>query len=141
MARFQYSIATGSSVALASLQNIEDYFAPYIQPKPLGIASSPVNRFPIRELTASGVEVGYGSISHSWRVSLLPDEAFTQFITDFCNTDGSGNAVTIYTRRHDLGSYGRYNANLAYPAVNEDYIYRSGYMVEITIRFTNLVAL
>jgi hypothetical protein len=51
-------------------------------------------------------------------------------------------AMTIYTRRHELDSFVRYNANLILPSVeNGDLEYLRENAFRVRLRFTDLVAL
>ena len=74
---YEYAIATGSSVALAALINIEDLIYPYTAPRRIVPRSQPVNAFPQRVLLGSGRERGDGMISHAWEFTALPVAAVT----------------------------------------------------------------
>lgn len=138
---YSYAWATGHDVALASLTNIETDLATYAPGRTLAPRTQAVARFPQRLISLDGVEVGFGDISHEWTFAALPADAFQYIVSTYCNSDGSGAAVTIYTRRHDLDNYGRYNAYLAYPQPIEDYSYRNQYVLDVRLRFTGLEAL
>ena len=148
MAFQDYRWAAGSSVALGSLLNVEDDIKPNNRKVAAGklypviIESQPVNAFPVRTLALSGKERGDGIIPHLWDLVLA--ELGWQYALDTYLSSGTvvNAAMTIYTRRHDLGDFARYNANLTLPdpARGEVERLRTG-IYRVQLRFTNLVAL
>ena len=148
MAFQDYRWAAGSSVALAALVNFEDDVKPNNRKVAGGklyqvvVQSQPVNAFPVRTLMLSGRELGDGIITHIWNVALA--ELGWQYVLDTYLSSGAvvNAAMTIYTRRADLGDFARYNANLTLPdpARGEVERLRTG-VYRVQLRFTNLVAL
>jgi hypothetical protein len=148
MAIQDYRWAAGSGVALASLSNFENDVKPNNRKVaggklyPVIIESQPVNAFPVRTLALSGKERGDGIITHIWNVALA--ELGYQYILDTYLSSGAAvnAAMTIYTRRHDIGDSARYNANLTLPDPERGEVerLRTG-VYRVVLRFTNLVAL
>lgn len=142
MLGYDYRIAVGSSVALASLQNVEDLLLPYTAPRRIVPRSQPVNAFPQRVLLGSGRERGDGAISHSWEFTALPVAAVNYLMTYlFSGGTVVSTAVTIYTRLHDRQTYARYNAWAALPVPGQDMEYLRQGVMRLTLRFNNLEAL
>ena len=148
MAFQDYRWALGSSVALASLVNFEDDVKPNNRKVaggtlyPVIIQSQPVNAFPVRTLALSGKERGDGIITQVWSVALA--ELGWQYVLDTYLSSGTvvNAAMTIYTRRADLGDHARYNANLTLPDPERGEVQRLRTGVyRVQLRFTNLVAL
>jgi hypothetical protein len=141
MAFYDYRIAVGSSVALASLPNIEDVLWPYTAPLHIAPRSQPVNLYPIRTTLGSGRERGDGMVFHAWEFTALRQSAVGYLLHTLLFSSGISTAVTIYTRLHSTGAYARYNAyaNLPVPGQDLEYI-RQGVM-RVTLRFSDLVAL
>jgi hypothetical protein len=71
-------------------------------------------------------------------VAALPAALFHTFMQDLFSTESDLDvAVTIRTRKHDLGAatFARYNAYLARPVPGEDYTYERGAVRNLTLRF------
>lgn len=139
---YSYSIAVGSSVALGSLINVEDLLYPYTKPRRIVPRSQPVSAFPVRTTLGSGRVRGDGAISHVWEFSAIPVAAVDYLMT-LLWSGGTvvSTACTIYTRRHDLADYARYNAYAVLPVPGQDLEYLRQNVLRLTIRFTDLVAL
>ena len=139
---YSYSIAVGSSVALGSLSNIEDLIHPYTRPRRITVRSQMVNAFPVRTVLGSGRERGDGTISHSWEFTAIP-KAAVDYLMTYLFSSGTvvSTAVTIYTRRHELDDYARYNAYAILPVVGQDIEYIRSGVLRMVIRFSDLVAL
>lgn len=132
---------TGHDQVLLDLTYIENDLAPYFAPKPVPVSSQPVNLFPIQELTADGVMVGYGFPAIRWDIGIGTYAALNYVITNWCNSDGSGKATTINSRRHDVLTYARYNVYLSYPVPGVHYTKRPGRIEGWFLEFTGAIAL
>ena len=118
---YSYSIAVGSSVALASLSNIEDVLLPYTRPLRIAPRSQPVNAYPVRTVLGSGRERGDGLVTHAWEFDALPAQAVNYLLYVYLFSGGAvSTAVTLYTRRHDANAYARYNAYAVLPVPGQD---------------------
>lgn len=135
--RYQYSIAAGSNIALASLVNIENLFG---KTKYAPNRQNPVDVYPVRTVTFSGRVTGEGRINHEWTFKALPI-ALLKLIEDNYHTNGTVTSaqVTIYTRLHNRATYVRYNAWSILPQPGEDYEYDRGYARNLVWKFHNLV--
>lgn len=111
MAIYDYRIASGWNVALASLTNVEDIPAFKVYPG-VGLApkTQPVNRYPIRVVALDQRVYGDGTPVLDWLFEYLPVAA-VYYIENTLHSGGTvvGAANTIYTRQHDLLTYARYN--------------------------------
>ncbi len=139
---YSYSIATGSNVALVSLTNVEDLIWNYTRPRRITVRTQPVNAFPVRTVLGSGRVRGDGAINHAWEFTAIP-KAAVDYLMTYLWTAGTvvSTAVTIYTRRHELDDYARYNAYAILPVVGQDIEYLRGGVLRMVISFSDLVAL
>lgn len=142
MPYYDYRWANGHDVALANLSNVEDYLYPYTKPRRIPPRSQPVDPFPVEtELMDQSVR-GDGAISHLWLI-VLPVAAYHFILTDkFSNGTVKSVSQTIYTRRHDLETYARYNCYLVQPSVKKgtlEYVRRG--IVRVTFEMTGLEAI
>ena len=139
---YSYSIAVGSSVALASLSNIEDVLLPYTRPLRIAPRSQPVNAYPVRTVLGSGRERGDGLVTHAWEFDALPAQAVNYLLYVYLFSGGAvSTAVTIYTRRHELDQYTRFNAYAVLPVPGQDLEHLRGGKIRLTLRFNDMVAL
>lgn len=139
---YSYSIAVGSSVALASLSNIEDVLLPYTRPLRIAPRSQPVNAYPVRTVLGSGRERGDGLVTHAWEFTAIPVAAVDYLMTYlFSSGTVVSTACTIYTRRHDLDDYARFNAQVILPVPGQDLEYLRQGVFRLVLRFNDLVAL
>jgi len=101
-----------------------------------------VNAFPVRTVLGSGRERGDGTISHTWEFTGL-NKAAVAYLYTYLWTAGAvvSTAVTIYTRRHELDDYARYNAFAVLPLPGQDIEYIRSGVLRMVIRFSDLVAL
>ena len=138
---YSYSIAVGSNVALASLSNIEDVLWPYTKPLRLPPRSNVVNLYPVRTIMGSGRERGDGTVFHAWEFDALPVAAVNYLLYSLLFSSAISTAVTIYTKRHETGSYARYNAYAVLPVPGQDLEHLRAGKCRLTLRFNDLVAL
>lgn len=139
---YDYRIAVGSSVALASLSNIEDVLWPYTRPLRIAPRSQPVNAFPVRTTLGSGRVRGDGTITHQWEFTAIKQAALGYLLNTLLFSGGAvSTAVTIYTRDHAAAAYVRYNAYAVLPVPGQDITYLRGGVFSLTLRFNDLVAL
>lgn len=144
----EYAWALGHGVALASLNNFANQVGAVNRRSadgptfPVGIVSAPVDYFPVRDVPLSGFERGDGMMTTYWETTL--GNLGWQYIRT--NYFGSGTNVaanvTIYTRRHDLGTYQRYNAIAVMPGFTaETLAYLRNNTVRLRIAFNDLTEL
>lgn len=143
----QYALALGSNIALGSLDNVEAHFYGVNRvtatepPARVVITSDPLDLFPIRLQSLDAQESGDGILYHKWNL-VLTTGAIKQWINGyFANGVSLSVAVTIYTRRHELDSYVRYNAYAILPSITGGdlaYSHKRGRFV-LTQRFNDLV--
>lgn len=144
---YSYAWAAGHNIALANLTNVENDIGPFNYRATgwgltrVAIQSQPVDIFPIRTLLDAGYERGDGLINHEWRMTLA--KFGVKRVLDAYLSSGTvaSTAMTIYTRRHELDSYARYNCYLTLPKPGETLTYLRENVFEVAWRFTNLVAL
>lgn len=114
---YDYRIAAGHNVALASLVNIES-LAPagdvaFYPPRSFGTYTAGA----VRVRTDGRVYLaGYPSVV--WRFGLLTRAQFRYLQTTYCGGGYSG-AVTIYTRLDNAAQYKRCNAIMVLPQLAE----------------------
>lgn len=139
---YQYSIAVGSSVALASLVNVEDLIWPYTKPRRIVPRSQMPNLYPVRTTLGSGRTRGDGSAQATWEFTAIPVAAVDYLMT-YLWSSGTvvSTAVTIYTRQHELDQYTRFNAYAILPVPGQDVEYLRQGVLRMVIRFNDLVAL
>lgn len=143
MSFYDYRLAVGSSVALASLSNVEDILYPYTKPRRIPPHSQPVNLYPVRTILGSSRERGDGTVFHSWQWDALPAQAINFFLYSYLFSGGAiSTAVTLYTKRHDANNtYARYNAFAVLPMPGQDLEHLRNGVCRLTLRFNDLVAL
>ena len=141
---YSYAWAAGHNVALASLHNVETDIGARNRRdansalRRVGISSQPVDAFPIRRRVMSGRERGDGNIAHEWTMILAAlgvKYVLTQYLSS--GTVASA-AMTINTRRHELGDYARYNCYLVLPKPGEDIEYLRSGVFRVRWRFVDL---
>lgn len=147
-AQYDYRLAAGHSVALASLNNIETHVGQQNRKAaggrlyPVGITSPVLDPFPVRTGLLSGRERGDGFITHEWNLKLTTLGARYLLFTYLTNMTVVSSAVTIYTRRHVNGDYGRYNAYLILPSRQAgDITYLGQGWFNMRVRYNKLEAL
>ena len=139
---YDYRIAVGSSVALASLSNIEDVLYPYTKPRRFAPRSLIPDMYPVRTTLGSGRVRGDGSVQAAWEFDALP-KAAVDYLMTYLWSSGTvvSTAVTIYTRQHELDQYTRFNAYAVLPVPGQDIEYLRGNALRMVIRLNDLVAL
>ena len=143
MSFYDYRLAVGSSVALASLSNVEDILYPYTKPLRLPPRSNVVNLYPVRTIMGSGRERGDGTVFHAWEFDALPAQAVNFLLYSYLFSGGAiSTAVTLYTKRHDMNNaYARFNAYAVLPVPGQDLEHLRNGVCRVTLRFNDLVAL
>jgi hypothetical protein len=141
MAHFHdYAFAVGWDVVLASLRNVEETFgARNRHPESnqlmhIGIRSQPVDFYPIVTDMESGRVRGDGKIPHLWQMQMFAS-ATTYLMSLFT---AKSVKWTIYTRLHELDTYGRYNCWAVRPS-GDDLVYVGKKLLRVTLRFTDLM--
>jgi len=147
LADTEYALALTHGVALASLNNFQNQIGQQNRrvvggkTYPVGISSSVLDLFPVRTALLSGRERGDGFINQVWVLRLATYGVKYLLNTYLSNLTVVSAAVTIYTRRHELDSYARYNAYLIAPsAAAGDITYVRSNVFDVRLRFTNLEA-
>lgn len=139
---YDYRIAVGSSVALASLSNIEDVLLPYTRPLRIAPRSLIPDMYPVRTTLGSGRVRGDGSAQAAWEFDALPAQAVNYLLYVYLFSGGAvSTACTIYTRRHEANAYARYNAYAVLPVPGQDLEHLRGGKIRLTLRFNDLVGL
>jgi hypothetical protein len=141
MTFYDYRWGVGHNVALAALANVENDLYPYTKLRHVAPRSQPVDLFPVETMLASGAGRGDGFVSAAWEMT-MPVEALAYSITKFGLTSAKSAAATIYTREHDVLTYGRYNSFIWRPSpVNGSLEYLRRGLVRVTWRYTRLIRL
>lgn len=147
-ARHQYALASGWNIALAALNNIETHIGQQNRKVSggklyaVGVNSPVLDLFPVRSAMLSGRERGDGFVNHEWNLTLCTFGVKYLLETYLSNLTAVSNAVTIYTRRHELGSYARYNAYIILPSrTASDIAYVRQNVFSVRLRFSKLEAL
>lgn len=141
-----YAWAAGHDVAQNALQNIANQLYPHNRrgaasaPRAVGIKSPILDIYPTRRRVRAGYFRGDGQIDQ--RLEMLLTVRAVDFVFD---TYLSGRTVaaapmTLYTRRHELDSYARYNCYLNDPSPS-DLVYLRQNLIRVTWTFTDLEAL
>lgn len=141
MTFYDYRWAAGFNVALGSLANVEDDLFAYTRPRRIAPRSQPVDPLPVETALANGAGRGDGFITLEWEM-VMPQAALTYALTKFGLTSAKTAPATIFTREHDLGQYGRYNAYIWRPSSANgrlEYLRRS--LFRVTWRYTRLIRL
>jgi hypothetical protein len=141
VANYDYRIAVGSSVALASLTNVETLLWPYTKPLAIAPRSQPVDLYPVRTTLGSGRVRGDGTINHTWEFTGIKQAAVQYLLHTLLFSSGVSTAVTIYTRLHSTGAYARYNCYAILPVPGQDLEYVRQGVYRMALRFSDLVAL
>jgi hypothetical protein len=109
-----YAFGLGWNVALASLNNVENYLFPYNHSlidsvrHRVVINSPPLDLFPVRDDTLDNAERGGGTVYHEWNLALYTPALLQWRNVVFASGATVSTAVTIYTR-DEFGVYARYN--------------------------------
>jgi hypothetical protein len=144
---YSYAWSAGHNVALANLTNIETDIGRFNFRMTGGaftrvaIQTQPVDVFPVRTVLDSGYERGDGVINHALVMTLA--KYGVKRVLDAYLSSGTvvSAAMTLYTRRHELDTYARYNCYLILPKPGQDIQYVRENVFTVTWRFMNLVAL
>lgn len=142
-----YAIAAGWNAADGSLVTIPTLLSAYTLPTMGAVQLTPksglVNPYPIRTLPLSSRERGDGTVNEEWYFAAMPMTGFRYLMsTYFGSSAGKGVPVTICTARYDTSAiWYKFNAFWSYPAQKVDYVYDSLWALDLTLRFTDLVAI
>lgn len=116
MANDLYAFGLGFNVALASLNNAVNHLGSRNRItangklEPVTIKSSQIDPFPVRVNDQSGGESGDGFINQDWYLTLAVYGYKFLVDTYFAGETVTQANFTIYTRRHMLDDFKRYNA-------------------------------
>lgn len=141
--RYQFAIASGWNVALASLTNVEALLYPYTKPRLIPPKTQPINLFPVRTVLFSGRPRGDGRVDHVWVFDVLPAAALQYLVATFySNATVVSAQVTINTRRQELGltTYSRYNAYAELFVPGDSMRYDRKFFRDVQWRFYKLTA-
>lgn len=111
-----YALALGTNIALVSLNNVENHFGAHNslvaggRKFPVGIQSTLIDPFPVRVQDQSGGESGDGFLLQDWLLTLTVYGYKFLVDTYFASETVTQVALTVYTKRHMLDDFRRYNA-------------------------------
>lgn len=139
---FDYAFAAGWNIPLGSLSNTEETFGSRNRSAsgvlyPITIRSQPVRLYPVATPMESGRVRGDGHVSHLWEMWMY-NTASSYVMSLFT---AASVKWTIYTRRHDLATYTRFNCWAVMPGVLQegDLVYLNKDYLSVNIHFTDLV--
>lgn len=134
--QYDYRLASGWNVALASMTNIETLLLAVVPLRRLPPASV-LDRYPQRATVLSGRTFGDGPARLEWRWDVLPMAALRRIQDTYLSGSVVSAQVTVYTRDPDAGatSYVRANAYLTRPQPGTDYTMRQNRALDLTLRF------
>lgn len=135
---YDYRIALGSATPMGSLTNIETLIGYPPQTQPVAF-------YPVRTRVLSGREYGDGAVNHTWAFNEgVPIDKVGTILNTFFGggTTGTVSAfVTINTRLHPSGTYGRFTGWMALPLPGDDYTYDRTFARDFQLRFLGLTRL
>lgn len=118
-----YAFFPAWNTALGSLNNVENHFGSRNRIKvngellPVTIRSSIIDPLPVRVNDQAGGESGDGFVNQDWFLTLALYGYKYLVETYFASETVSQAAWTVYTRRHTLASFVRYNAWAILPSI------------------------
>lgn len=118
-----YAFAAGWNVALASLNNVQNHLGSRNRLTstgaliPVGIRSSTFDPFPVRRNSLDGGEAGDGFVNQDWILSLALYGYKFLVDTYFASETVTQANWTVYTRKHSLATFARYNCVAILPSV------------------------
>lgn len=137
-----YKWGTSQGLSLGNLSFVENDLYPQNKLHPIGIRSTPVDPYPIRDMTQAGYERGDGRIDVAWYLVCHVDVLEYILEVKFTSLNSSTyQGATINTRRHDNDDYARYSCYIIRPKPDEDWTYLRQKVIKLRLRFTGLVAL
>lgn len=143
MHQYLYAFAAGWNVPLVNLNNIEDVLGSRNRTasgvlEPISIRSAVVREYSVATVLESGRVRGDGKIPHFWDTWMF-SPATTYLMSQW--TTAASEKWTIYTRRHELGTYARFNVWAIRPGTLEesDLVYIREEYLFARIRFSDLV--
>ena len=81
-------------------------------------------------------------VTHAWEFDALPAQAVNYLLYVYLFSGGAvSTAVTLYTRRHELDQYTRFNAYAVLPVPGQDLEHLRGGKIRLTLRFNDMVVL
>lgn len=110
-----YALALGTNIPLAALNNVENHFGAHNtltlngRKFPVGIQSTLIDPFPVRVQAMDGGESGDGFLIQDWLLTLTVYGFKFLVDTYFASETVTQVALTVYTRRHMLDDFRRYN--------------------------------
>ena len=147
-----YAFAAGWNVALASLNKVQTHLGsrnrltPTGKLIPVSIRASIIDPFPVRVNPLDGGETGDGFVTQDWLLTLALYGYKYLLDTYFASETVTQANWTIYTRRHQLATFQRFNAIAVLPSpVNGDLtlLREDAYngVFNVRIRLRDLIAL
>lgn len=148
----EYAFYPAWNTALNLLHNAENHFgshnrtAPGRPLLPIALRSSVIDPFPVRVQPLSGGERGGGIIVHEWLLTLATYGYKFLLETYFASETVTQAQWTIYTRRHALATFQRFNCYAVLPSATAGDITlpRSNSfndVFQVRLRFRDLIAL
>lgn len=147
-----YAFASGWNVALASLNNVQTHLGSHNRLTvggaliPVTIRASIIDPFPARTNPMDGGETGDGFVNQDWLLSLALYGYKYLLDTYFASETVTQANWTVYTRRHQLATFQRFNciAVLPSPANGDAALLREDAFngaFNVRIRLRDLIAL
>lgn len=142
MAFTEYRIAVGHNVPLVNMPLIEDILWPYTKPRRIAPRSQPPDLFPIRTTLGSGRVRGDGAAQAAFEFTAIPVAAVNYLLHTYLFPGGLVSAaVTVLVRLHDANTHSRFNAYAILPVPGQDMAYIRQNVMNMILRFNDLVAL
>lgn len=135
----------GWNVPDGSLVLFSTDLSPYTVPR-MGITITPraplIDMFPIRSLTLDGSERGDGQVNLNWGVAGVYYAA-EGYIEDTYLSGGTivSAKMTIVTWQRNHNVLKKFNCWLNLPKPGQDYSYDSNFVLDLQLRFTDLIAI
>lgn len=125
-----YAFAAGWNVALGALNNVQNHLGSNNRLAtggaliPVTIRASIIDPMPVRSNTMDGGEVGDGFVNQDWMLSLALYGYKFLLDTYFASETVAQANWTIYTRRHQLAAFQRFNCIAVCPSpANGDVVF------------------
>ena len=143
----QYKWGAGFNLALVALSDVAEQLGPYNYVNDgdnilaVGVKSTPIDPFPVRDVPLSGKTRGDGMVTAQWTIGMTA-RAYQYALNTYWGGRTGTVAVpmTIYTYLHEVNEWGRANAYGARPFVADDGMqYIRGGKVIVVFTFNDLV--
>lgn len=140
MAFTAYAWAAGWGVLEENLVLIEADLWTTTRPLSFAPRSQPVDPHPVMKRTGLNTVRYDGLMTHVWVFDYLPVKALEYVLDTYFDGGTEDNAaMTIKTRRHELGEWALYNVWFALPKPNTDYRYDRQVVRDVRFTFNESV--